>query len=66
MAIENCNKSSISIKRVKSTKVGFKETESNKECTPLIRKKLYELVRFLRSYDVNKVFYRVFARMYGY
>ena len=34
------------ITRVKSTKIGLKETESNKACTGLIRKKLYELVRF--------------------
>ena len=66
MAIEDCNKVSISTTRVKSTKIGLKETESNKACTRVIRKKSYELVRFLRSYDVNKVFYRVFARMYGY
>ena len=42
MAIENCNKGSISIKRVKSTKIGLKETEESKACTCLIRKKLYE------------------------
>ena len=53
MAIENCNKGSISIKRVKSTKIGLKETESNKACTRLIRKKSYELVWFLRSYKVH-------------
>ena len=53
MAIENCNKSSISIKRVKSTKIGLKETESNKACTRLIRKKSYELVWFLRSCKVQ-------------
>ena len=33
MAIENCNKGSISIKTVKSTKIGLEETESNKACT---------------------------------
>ena len=33
MAIENCNKDRILIKRVKSTKIGSKETESNKACT---------------------------------
>ena len=47
MAIENCNKGSISIKRVKSTKIGLKETESNKASTLVIRKKSYELVPFL-------------------
>ena len=53
MAIENCNKGSISIKRVKSTKIGLKETESNKACTRLIRKKSYELVQFLWSSKVH-------------
>ena len=53
MAIENCNKSSISIKRVKSTKIGLKETESNKACTSLICNKSYELVRFLWSYEIH-------------
>ena len=46
--------SNISITRVKSVLVGLKETESNKACTRLIRKKLYELVQFLWSYDVNE------------
>ena len=53
MANENCNKASISIKRVKSTKIGLKEMESNKACTRIIRKKLYKLVQFLRSYRVH-------------
>ena len=53
MAYENCNKDSISITRVKSTKIGLKETESNKAFTRLIRKKLYELIQFLRSYKVH-------------
>ena len=35
------------------TKLDFKETESNKACTRLIRKKSYELVYFLWSYDVH-------------
>ena len=35
------------------TKVGLQETESNKACTRIIRKKSYELVHFLQSYDVN-------------
>ena len=35
----------------------MKETEYNKECTPLIRKKLYELLQFLRSYEVQQVKY---------
>ena len=43
----NTNKASISITRVKSTKIGLKETESNKACTHVIRKKSYELVQFL-------------------
>ena len=30
MAYQNCNKASISITRVKSTKIGLKETERNK------------------------------------
>ena len=33
----------------------MKETESNKACTRLIRKKLYELVQILRSYKVQQV-----------
>ena len=57
MAIENCNKSSISIKRVKSTKIGLKETESNKACTRLICKKLYQLFQFLRSHEIQQVKY---------
>ena len=40
-------------KRVKSTKIGLKEAESDKACTRLIGKKLYELVQFLRSYEVH-------------
>ena len=40
---ESCNKGSISITRIKSTKIGVKETESNKACS-LIREKSYELV----------------------
>ena len=53
MAIENCNKNSKSITKVKSTKIGLKETESQKACTRIIRKKSYELVQFLRSYKVD-------------
>ena len=45
MAYGNCNKASIiSITKVKSTKVGLKETESNKACTRSIRKKYYEFI----------------------
>ena len=46
MAYENCNKASISITRVKSTKVGLEETESNKACTRSICKKFkyYEFI----------------------
>ena len=40
-----------------TTKLGFKETESNKACTRLICKKSYELVRFSRSYKVRRVEY---------
>ena len=36
-----------------TTRIGFKETESNKAWTRLIRKKSYELVYFLWSYDVH-------------
>ena len=50
---ESCNKGSISITRIKSTKIGVKETERNKACTHLIRKNSYELVRFLWSYKVH-------------
>ena len=53
MAMETANKASISITWVKSTKIGLKETERNKVFTRLIRKKSYELVRFLRSYKVH-------------
>ena len=38
-----------------TTQVGLKETEESKACTRLIRKKSYELVRFLRSYKVQRV-----------
>ena len=54
-AIENCNKDSILITRAESSKIGLKETEESKACTRLIRRKLYELVHFLQSYDVNWV-----------
>ena len=47
------NKDSIWTKRATSTKVGLKETEINKASTRLIRKKLYELVRFLRTDKVR-------------
>ena len=33
----------------------MKETESNKACTRVIRKKLYELLQILRSYKVQQV-----------
>ena len=46
---------SISITRVKSTKIGLKETESNKAFTRVIRNKLYGLLKFLRSYKVQQV-----------
>ena len=36
-----------------TTQVGLKETEESKACTRLIRKKSYELVRFLWSYKVH-------------
>ena len=53
MAMKTADKDSISITRVNSTKIGLKETEINKVCTRVIRTKLYELVRFLWSYDVH-------------
>ena len=53
MAYENCNKNSKLITTAISTKVDLKETEESKAFTCLIRKKLYELVRFLRSYKVH-------------
>ena len=43
----------ISNTRVKSTKLGLKETEESKACTRIIRKKLYESFHFLQSYNVN-------------
>ena len=55
MAMKSANNDSISITRVKSTKIGLKETESNKACTRSIRKKSYEMVDFLRSYEVQQV-----------
>ena len=57
MAIENCNKASISITILKSTKIGLKlkETESNKACTRLICKKSYEFSSIFRSYKVQRV-----------
>ena len=50
---ENCNKASISITILKSTKIGLTETECNKTCTRLICKKSYEFSSILRSYDVH-------------
>ena len=51
--MKSSDKASISIRRVKSTKVGLKETESNKACTRSIRKKYYEFIWFLWSYKVH-------------
>ena len=53
MAMKTADKASISITRAISTKEGLKETERNKVCTRVIRKKSYELVRFLSSYKVH-------------
>ena len=39
--------------RVKSTKVGLKETGSNNTCTRVTRKKLYEFSSIIRSYKVQ-------------
>ena len=46
MVMKTDDKASISITRVKSSKIGLKETESDKACTRVIRRKSYELVRF--------------------
>ena len=51
--MKTADKASILIKRVKSTKIGLKETERNKLCMRVILKKWYELVRFLWSYKVH-------------
>ena len=48
------------------TRIRSIKRQDKEACTGVIRKKLYELVNVLQSYDSNKVFYRVFARMYGY
>ena len=53
--MKTADKASITIIKATTTKAGLKEMESNKACTPLIRRKLYELVRFLRSYKVQRV-----------
>ena len=52
--IKTADKASISNTEAKSTEIGLIETERNKAYTRLICKKLYELVRFLWSYDVHK------------
>ena len=44
MAMKTTDKASISITRVKSMNKGLKETERNRACTRMIRKKLYEMV----------------------
>jgi len=59
MAMKSANNDSISITRVKSTKIGLKETERIKAYTRIICKKLNKLVRFLRSYKVQR---RIFIR----
>ena len=51
--MKTSDKASISITEVKTSEIGLKETEKNKASTRLIFKKLYELVRFLWSYDVH-------------
>ena len=51
--MKSSDKASISITGVQSTRIGLKETEESKAFTRLICKKLYELVLFLQSYDVN-------------
>ena len=61
MAYEKCNKASISITRVKSTNIGLKETEINKACTRIIRKKSYELIQFLWSYDVHPSEFAIYS-----
>ena len=41
MAMKTADKASILITRANSTKIGLKETESNKACTRVICKKSY-------------------------
>ena len=55
--MKTTDKANMSITRVESPEIGLKETDSNKACTREIRKKSYELVRFLRSYKVQWVEY---------
>ena len=55
--MKTADKASISIIEAKATKVGLNETESDKANTRVIRKKLYELVRFSRSYDVHTFYF---------
>ena len=45
--MKTADKAIILITRVKSTKIGLKETDGNKASTRVIRKKSYELVPFL-------------------
>ena len=51
--VEKPKRPSSAYNEATSIKIGLKETESNKACTRLIRKKSYELVYFLWSYDVH-------------
>ena len=51
--VEKSKKPSSAYNETITTKLGLKETEESKACTRLIRKKSYELVRFLRSYKVH-------------
>ena len=44
-----------------STKIGLKETESNKACTRIIRKKSYELCQFLWSYEVHSSKFAIYS-----
>ena len=59
--MKTADKAIISITRVKSTKIGLKETGRNKACTRVICKKLYELVRFLWSYKVHTSEFAIYS-----
>ena len=42
-------------RKAKATRIELVEQGNCKACTGVIRKKLYDLVKFLQSYDLQKV-----------
>ena len=51
--LEKSKRLSSASRRAIITRIGSVEQEYYEACTGVIRKKLYELVHFLQSYDVN-------------